>query len=99
MTMQVSLTANFDPTVNNQNWQQAMGCHHHHHRCDGQDGSGNGQQGLSGMIQQLEQQFQSLESQLSSLQGSQNNSGSGSNSSGSLFGDIAGIATMAMGLF
>jgi hypothetical protein len=95
MTMQVSLTANFDPTVNNQDWQQAMGSHHHHH-CDG---SGNGQQGLSGMIQQLEQQIQSLESQLNALQGGQNNSGSGSNSSGSLFGDIAGIATMAMGLF
>jgi TolA-binding protein len=96
MTMQVSLTANFDPTVNNQDWQQATGCHHHHH-CDGQNGSGNGQQGLSGMIQQLEQQIQSLESQLSALQDGQNNSGSGS--SGSLFGDIAGIATMAMGLF
>jgi hypothetical protein len=84
MTMQVSLTANIDPTNS-----QQVGGHHGHHRCDGQDGQ------QSNQLQQIEQMIQSLLQQVSSLEGGQGNSQPGGNNSG--LGGFMQIASMMMG--
>jgi stress response protein SCP2 len=91
-------SADWDSSMNQGLWQQAMG-HHHHHRCDNQDGSGNGQQGISNQLQQIEQMIQSLLNQVSSLEGGQGNSPSGDDSSNSSMSGILQFATMLPGLF